>query len=194
MRFDDMCTIARITSSQKIGLNIPLTYNDTICVVCTASGKIITGISKLKYINNNPVCVHAEIDVYNNLIGDIDNAVAEISLFNAVNFQPIIPCNECISKIISLNPNSSNAMLILPDRSIPVLQINAFLQSQNNIANQFKGASSVDNADSYQYLQKRLNKFLIDDDEDEDNEKSKKSKEKGHKKGLFKFFKGKSDE
>ncbi|MDE7364633.1 MAG: hypothetical protein K2N27_07100 [Ruminococcus sp.] len=191
MRFDDMCTIARITSSQKTSLNIPLNYNDTICVVCTSSGKIITGVSQLKYMNNIPMSVHAEIDVYNNLISDSDNAVSEISLFNAVNFQPVIPCNECISKIISLNPNSSNAMLILPDRSIPVLQINAFLQSQNSIANQFKGASSVNNSDSYQYLQNRLNEFLVDDDEeDEENEKS---KEKGRKKGLFNFFKGKSD-
>lgn len=136
--------------------------------------------------------VHAEIDVYNNLIGDSDNAVTEISLFNAVNFQPVIPCNECISKIISLNPYSSNAMLILPDRSVPVLQINAFLQSQNSIASQFKGASSVNNKDSYQYLQNRLNQLL--DDEEEEEEESKKSKEKGRKKGLFNFFKGKSDE
>lgn len=191
MRFDDMCTIARITSSQKTSLNIPLNYNDTICVVCTSSGKIITGVSQLKYMNNIPMSIHAEIDVYNNLISDSDNAVTEISLFNAVNFQPVIPCNECISKIISLNPNNSNAMLILPDRSIPVLQINAFLQSQNNISNQFKGASSVNNSDNYQYLQNRLNEFLVDDEEeDEDNGKS---KEKGRKKGLFNFFKGKSD-
>lgn len=192
MRFDDMCTIARITSSQKASMNIPLNYNDTICVVCTNTGKIITGVSQLKYINNTPMSVHAEIDVYNNLIGDSDNAVTEISLFNAVNFQPVIPCNECISKIISLNPYSSNAMLILPDRSVPVLQINAFLQSQNSIASQFKGASSVNNKDSYQYLQNRLNQLL--DDEEEEEEESKKSKEKGRKKGLFNFFKGKSDE
>lgn len=223
MQFNDMCQIAKNIAAQYIKNNKnnnSLSMNDTICVVYTCSGKINVGISSSKMINNIPLLVHAEIEVCNILSNQNDTAIAEMSLFNAVNFQPVLPCNDCALKIMSLNSYNLNTLLVLPTEKITLQNMNTYIQNQNRNTVRYpeptqsmsleslQGSSPVRSKntspsiyasssylaehdnDDSQLLRGRLNS-LLSDDEDVEELKNKKAKEKASRKKKFNFFKGK---
>ena len=134
MLFDEMLGIAQNTAAQQAGR---LGFNDTICVARTAGGRIVIGFSSSMMMNNMPMPVHAEVDLCNKLMADMDTAVAEMSLFNAANFQPVLPCNECIGRMIGMNNFNAGTILILPDRAVPLSQVGSLMQ--NPAMNPFAG-------------------------------------------------------
>lgn len=126
MLFDEMLGIAQNAAAQQAGR---LGFNDTICVARTASGRIVIGISSTTMMNNMPMAIHAEADLCNKLMADMDTAVAEMSLFSAANFQPVLPCNDCIGRLIGMNNVNAGTILILPDRAIPLSQAGSLMQN-----------------------------------------------------------------
>ena len=132
MLFDEMNQIARNIASQRLSNNMPLSFNDTICVVYTTSGKIYVGVSAVKTVNNMPMMCHAEMEVCNNLVSENDTAIAEISVFNAGNFQPVLPCPDCAARIVGLNPHNAGTLILLPTQNVVLSQLGAFVQSQQN--------------------------------------------------------------
>ena len=206
MLFDEMLGIAQNTAAQQAGR---LGFNDTICVARTAGGRIVIGISSSMMMNNMPVPVHAEVDLCNKLMADMDTAVAEIALFNAANFQSVLPCNDCIGRMIGMNSFNAGTILILPDRAVPLSQVGSLMQNplpppgfvrppdqQSLSLEQLQGMSPVRNtslglsravsdytadrdSDDSGFLKNRLNQILSDDI-DEPEEKPKKK---------FKLFK-----
>lgn len=134
MLFDEMSQIAKNVASQRMSSNMPLTFNDTICVAYTANNKIYVGLSSTKMVNNMPMAYHAEIDLCNNLMAENDTAVSEISLFNAATFQPVLPCSECASRIMGMNPYNVNTLFLLPTQNVALSQMGAYIQSQNQMS------------------------------------------------------------
>ncbi len=132
MLFDEMNQIARNVASQRLSSNMPLSFNDTICVVYTSRNKIFVGVSATKMVNNIPMLCHAEMEVCNNLVSENDTSVVEMSVFSAGNFQPVLPCPDCTARIIGLNPANANTLLLLPTQSVALSQLGSFVQSQQN--------------------------------------------------------------
>lgn len=132
MLFDEMNQIARNIASQRLSSNMPLSFNDTICVVYTTTSKIYVGVSAVKTVNNMPMMCHAEMEVCNNLLSENDTAIAELSVFNAGNFQPVLPCPDCAARIMALNPNNAGTLILLPTQNVVLSQLGAFVQSQQN--------------------------------------------------------------
>ena len=95
---------------------------DTVCAVCSGSGKIYTGI-------NFPENIHAEIDVINKMRADGENIVKAITVFNSCNVSPILPCNGCISLIISMNPENINAQIVTPSGNIRITDVGRAVSS-----------------------------------------------------------------
>ena len=52
MLFDEMSQIARNVAAQRMSSNMPLSFNDTICVAFTTTSKIYVGV--------NTIFVHQE--------------------------------------------------------------------------------------------------------------------------------------
>lgn len=125
MLFDEMLIIAQNVVAQQAGR---FGYNDTICVARTVSGRVVIGVSSSVMMNNMPMTIHAEVDLCNNLFNDKDTAVAEMTLLSASSFQPVLPCNDCIGRLVSLNPYNAGTMLNLPDRSVPITQLGSLMQ------------------------------------------------------------------
>ena len=50
MLFDEMSQIARNVVSQRMSQNMPLSFNDTICVAFTSSSKIYVGVSSMTMV------------------------------------------------------------------------------------------------------------------------------------------------
>ena len=206
MLFNDMYQTAMNVAAQEAAKNTPLGTNDTICVVCTASGRVYYGISKTSMTYNGPVSVHAEIDVCNNLMNAGDTVIAEIGLFNAVSYQPMLPCSACASQLTGLNPANANAVVLLPDSTMPLGglaqgagfggQPNAVQMNNSPInAEPMNVAASASEyampkEEESSYMKDRLSSLFADDidDEDEDEKKPEKAPKK-----LFGLFGGRKD-
>lgn len=131
MLFDEMSQIARNVASQRMSSNMPLSFNDTICVAFTASSKIYVGVSSVTMVNNMPMQFHAEVDVCNNVMRENDTAIAEMAVFNAASFQPMLPCSDCAARIMGMNPANANTLVLLPTQNVALSQMGAYIQSQS---------------------------------------------------------------
>lgn len=131
MLFDEMSQIARNVVSQRMSQNMPLSFNDTICVAFTSSSKIYVGVSSLTMVNNMPMQFHAEVDMCNNVMRENDTAIAEMAVFNAASLQPMLPCSDCAARIMQMNPANSNTLVLLPTQNVALSQMGAYIQSQS---------------------------------------------------------------
>ena len=131
MLFDEMSQIARNVAAQRMSSNMPLSFNDTICVAFTASNKIYVGVSSMTVVNNMPMQFHAEVDMCNNVMRENDTAIAEMAVFNAASLQPMLPCSDCAARIMQMNPANSNTLVLLPTQNVVLSQMGAYIQSQS---------------------------------------------------------------
>ena len=131
MLFDEMSQIARNVAAQRMSSNMPLSFNDTICVAFTSSNKIYVGVSSVTIVNNMPMQFHAEVDMCNNVMRENDTAIAEMAVFNAASFQPMLPCSDCAARIMGMNPANSNTLVLLPTQNVALSQMGAYIQSQS---------------------------------------------------------------
>lgn len=131
MLFDEMSQVARNVVTQRMSSNMPLSFNDTICVAFTASSKIYVGVSSITMVNNMPMQFHAEVDMCNNVMRENDTAIQEMAVFNAASLQPMLPCTDCAARIMAMNPANSNTLVLLPTQNVALSQMGAYIQSQS---------------------------------------------------------------
>lgn len=131
MLFDEMSQIARNVVTQRMSQNMPLSFNDTICVAFTANSKIYVGVSSVTMVNNMPMQFHAEVDMCNNVMRENDTAIQEMAVFNAASLQPMLPCSDCAARIMQMNPANSNTLVLLPTQNVALSQMGAYIQSQS---------------------------------------------------------------
>ncbi len=131
MLFDEMSQIARNVVTQRMSQNMPLSFNDTICVAFTTTSKIYVGVSSVTMVNNMPMQFHAEVDMCNNVMRENDTAIAEMAVFNAASLQPMLPCSDCAARIMGMNPANANTLVLLPTQNVALSQMGAYIQSQN---------------------------------------------------------------
>lgn len=135
MLFDEILQVARNVASQRMSVNMPLGYNDTICVAKSCTGRVIVGVSSTQMMNNMPVMFHAELDMINNAMKDNDTAIAEMGLVNGGDLSPMLPCPDCVGRIMGMNPYNGGTLLVLPTQTVPLNQMGAFVQNQGGMPN-----------------------------------------------------------
>lgn len=190
MLFNEMYQTAKNTIEVS---NTGFNEDDTICVAYTVSGKVYTGLSSVKYIGSISVFVHAEIDLCNSLLKNHDTAVAEIALFKVKNLETVLPCSDCILKIISLNSLNTNTVFVLPSENVPLSKAHEYHHnSKSYIESDYLKKYESDES---RYLKKRLNTILnnSNDENDIDSVRKRQSHEKSRQKKKFSFFRRKSD-
>jgi cytidine deaminase len=95
----------------------------TICVICSASGRIYYGRSRLDQSSGSPVEIHAEIDAMQNMKGMGESQIESLILIDSYNRLAMLPCNNCIGFLIGMNPANNAAAVAMPDRFIPFSEI-----------------------------------------------------------------------
>lgn len=95
---------------------------DTVCALESASGRIYTGISHTD-IN---MAVHAEIEAVRNMLASGENTIRGLILISTGNRTPLLPCNNCLGYILSLSPENTECMIIMPDRMININEVGMF--------------------------------------------------------------------
>ena len=175
--------------------------NPTVCVIYSKTGRIFNGISQKD--------IHAEINAVKNMQGLGETAIDSVILVDVATKRAMLPCMNCVSYIVSINPVNSNAFISMPDRPVPFQEV----LSQNPLAfspapqprmysaSPAKAHSSVviSGRSNGELMSGKINSLLAstkteDSDEDKEllEELANEAKDKKNKKGLFGGIFGKS--
>jgi len=107
---------------------IIISSDDTVCVLCTNTGNIYTGISGLETRNGLTSIFHAEVDAVNNMKQHGESIIESVSVFSSVSLSPILPCNSCLTMMVYLAPENINTVIVTPTGNIKVTDIGMFTQ------------------------------------------------------------------
>lgn len=130
MAYEFMYNIAMDLINARLESGEYITPEDTVCAVFTRSGKIYTGISRTENFGGQMVSVHAEIDAIRNMQAYNENAIEAIILALVAARTIILPCNNCISYILSLDSQNSQSWVVVTDRLIRLDEISRFITPQ----------------------------------------------------------------
>ena len=166
MLYDQMFSMANdmAVKQQQYGGFSP---QDTICVLCSGSGRYYVGVS-----SGN---MHAEINAMNQMMSSGENIVTGLLLVNAYNLGAMLPCGGCVQYILSQNPANTNAQIVLPDRQMSVMEISGPGVGAPTVPNnRAVAAPDAVTKSSSDLLKSRVGSLMdIDDDDDDEEEESK---------------------
>ncbi|MBP5431550.1 hypothetical protein [Ruminococcus sp.] len=95
---------------------------DTVCSIESASGRIYTGISRADMTG----IIHAEADAVMNMQAAGESAIAALLLISTQSRTHLLPCNNCIGYILSLDPSNVNCMILMQDRPVSITEVGRF--------------------------------------------------------------------
>lgn len=117
MTYNEMVQFAANAVNQRISAGVPIRYNEMICVVHTASNRIYTAFSSPDGIGSSGE-IHAELNAVSQLASANDTAVFGITVMSASDFTFIMPCANCISTFMNINPGNRNAVIVTPSNFV----------------------------------------------------------------------------
>ena len=132
MAYDVILNIAAEVAKKRAESGVSVNPDDTVCVIRTSTGNIYTGINRFQVHNGMVNAIHAEIDAINNMKLNNESIIESITVINSYTLSPILPCNNCINIIISINPENIKCQIVTPVHNIPVTAVNQFVA--NNTA------------------------------------------------------------
>lgn len=172
MYFETMIKMAQdiAAAQQQYGGFSP---EDTICVICSGSGRYFTGVSQMQNFNGQMMYVHAEINACGQMMQTGEFAVAALMVVNAVNLSAMLPCSGCINYILSQDPSNVNCQIVLPDQLMPIMAVGGTQNGQDLITEAAPAPVEATNKNSSSdLLRSRVDSLMhIDDDDDEEEEK-----------------------
>jgi len=170
----------------------PLSPDKTVCVICSGTGRIYYGVSRVDMVNGAPVDIHAEIDAMRNMQDMGENKVDTLILIDSFNRIAMLPCANCVGFILSQNPENSMGNIAMPDRLIPLSEVGMYAGGTAPPGGGFAPppvapapAPTKNIHAKGDLLKDRVNSIMqgVDDDDDEEEEEEKPKKKKFF--GLF---------
>lgn len=117
MTYNEMVQFAANAVNQRISAGVPIRYNEMICVVHTASNRIYTAFSSPDGRGSGGE-IHAELNAVSQLASANDTAVFGVTVMSASDFTFIMPCANCISTFMNINPSNRNAVIVTPSNFV----------------------------------------------------------------------------
>lgn len=147
-----MNTDAILSAAQSAAINLIesgafISASDTVCSIESASGRIYTGISRSDM--NMPV--HAEAEAVQNMLAAGETVIRGLILISTQDMMFLLPCNNCIGYILSLAPENSECMIMMPDRLININEVAMFAAPKNPTTQPVMGAGTAYHAASPQF-------------------------------------------
>jgi cytidine deaminase len=118
MNTNETINAAHTVAIHMLESNAYISQEDTICAVRARSGRIFTGASHMN--------VHAEVEAVQNMLAAGDSIIDEFVLISTHTRVQLLPCNNCISYIMSIHPENVNAAVLMPDRAIRMADVGMF--------------------------------------------------------------------
>ena len=200
---------AREAAAQRAQSGEQMLPDDTVCVIASASGQMYTGFNRRETINGLPRNIHAEIEAMRAMKTAGENTIRTLLLISCANGMPLLPCDDCMRSILTLNPDNIRCEIMMMDRAVPIAEFfNRIMPTQHThadgrvsqpvsrqISQQFNSAPTVTSVSAVSVqipeatndanlLRNKVTDLLntVDDDDDTDEEQPKKKKGFG---GLF---------
>lgn len=130
MAYEFMYNIAMDLINKRYETGEYVGPDDTVCAVFTRSGKIYTGMSHTELFGGQTVSVHAEMDAVRNMQAYNETAIEAMILALVGSHGLIVPCNNCLGVIQSLDIQNSQSWIIVSDRLIRMDEITNFVNPQ----------------------------------------------------------------
>ena len=125
MLHSKMMEAARSRIQQYLQSGAMVRPMDTVCVIYTQSGRVYSGMSHTSINRGQVMVTHAEVEAVQNMLAFHEKSIQVIMLLNAYTGKPMLPCTDCIRRIISLKPENSNCQIMLNQSSVSISEVNA---------------------------------------------------------------------
>lgn len=120
MNTNDTINAAHAAAIHMLESNSFISADDTVCAIRTVSGNVYTGAS---HSAPNGAPIHAEIEAVQSMLASGESAIVELVLIGTQSRMQLLPCNNCISYILSLAPENTNCFILMPDRAVNINEI-----------------------------------------------------------------------
>ena len=199
MNYDAIIQRATEIAMQRMKSGEAVTPDDTICVLCSSSGRLFTGLSRVDNQGGTLQYVHAEMEAIRNMQVMGESVIQTLLLISILNGMPLLPCFDCMRHILSLHTDNIHCEIMMQDRAVPLAEFSEQLKAQARMsaaspAISIQRVTSVsaplpaEARNDASLIKNRVNSLLsvVEDDEEEEE----KEEETGKKK-RFGFFRKK---
>lgn len=130
MNYDLIIQRASEIAMQRMQSGERVMPDDTVCVLCSASGRLFTGVSHL--INQGGMIqnVHAELEAIRNMQVMGESTIQAMLLISIVNGMPLLPCFDCMRQVLSLHTDNIHCEIMMQDRAVPIAEFSDQLRAQ----------------------------------------------------------------
>lgn len=197
MNYDSIIQRAQEIATQRLKSGEPIGPDDTVCVLCSASGRLFTGLNHIEMKAGVVHNTHAEVEALRNMQVMGETVIQALLLISIANGMPLLPCYDCMRQILSLHTDNINCNIMMHDRVVPISEFSEQIKAHQKMRVSMPQTSvhrvtSVsaplppEASNESNLLKNRVNSLLSAAEEDEPEEA-----EDGKKK-RFGFFKKKS--
>lgn len=123
MNYDLMFQKANELVAMNMRTGVPVTPEDTICVILSGNGRVYTGRSRHQNVNGKQLMIHAEAAAIQSMQAVGESVVRTILLVSAINASPLLPCEHCLRSILVLNRANKACEIMMSDRPVPITEI-----------------------------------------------------------------------
>lgn len=200
MNYEAIIQRASEIATQRMRSGERVMPDDTVCVLCSASGRLFTGLSHLTNQGGMVQNVHAEVEAIRNMQVMGESVIQSMLLISIVNGMPLLPCFDCMRQILALHTDNIQCEIMMQDRAVPLSEFTEQLRAQvmrsslpnmsvqrvTSISAPAPAATEAHNEASL--IKDRVNSLLsvVEDDEEEENGSAEPEKKK-----RFGFFRKK---
>lgn len=198
MNYEAIIQRATEMAKQRMMSGERIMPDDTVCVLCSSSGRLFTGLNH--FVNQGGMIqnIHAELEAIRNMQIMGESVIDSMLLISIVNGMPLLPCFDCMRQILSLHTDNIYCEIMMQDRAVPLAEFSDQLRAQavrttlSNFGIQRVASVSVplstEVRNDANLIKERVNSLLnvADDEEDQIAET-----EDGDKKKRFGLFRKK---
>lgn len=195
MNYEAIIQRATEIAKQRMMSGERIMPDDTVCVLCSSSGRLFTGLSH--FVNQGGMIqnIHAELEAIRNMQIMGESVIDSMLLISIVNGMPLLPCFDCMRKILSLHTDNIYCEIMMQDRAVPLAEFSDQLRAQAvrttlpNLGIQRVASVSVplptEVRNEANLIKDRVNSLLNVADDEEDQIAETEDEDKKKRFGLF---------
>lgn len=130
MNYEAIIQRATEIAKQRMMSGERIMPDDTVCVLCSSSGRLFTGLSH--FVNQGGMIqnIHAELEAIRNMQIMGESVIDSMLLISIVNGMPLLPCFDCMRQILSLHTDNIYCEIMMQDRAVPLAEFSDQLRAQ----------------------------------------------------------------
>lgn len=130
MNYDAIIQRATEIAMQRMNSGESVTPDDTVCVLCSSSGRLFTGLNRFEKKGGMIHNVHAELEAIHNMQVMGESVIQAMLLISITNGMPLLPCFDCMRQILALHTDNIYCEIMMQDRAVPIAEFSEQLKAQ----------------------------------------------------------------